>query len=955
MESIQRQKTNFYFKKKRYLAPYFTTQQIMANQNPEQIARDHIDKQLIACGWLIQSKKELNLTTNFGIAVRELQTSVGPADYVLFVDKKPVGVIEAKREEEGYRLTAVEEQAVRYAHAKIKYIEHAMLPFVYQSTGTITHFTDYRDPKPRARNLFTFHRPETLHLWLKNPKTLRARFHDIPALNPAGLRDCQVQAVQNLENSFKAQHPLALIQMATGAGKTFMAITAIYRLLKFAQAKRILFLVDTKNLGEQAEAAFKSFRLKDVNRSFTELYGLVRLNSAFIPTDSQVYISTIQRMYSLMKGTDLDETAEEINPNEVAPARKEPMPVVYSPKVPIEFFDCIVIDECHRSIYNLWKQILDYFDAFQIGLTATPDKRTYSYFNQNVVSEYRNEKAIIDGVLVPYNVYNIQTQISKHGATIQLGEMVDKRARLTRKQIWESLDENIEYEGAQLDKDIVNPSQIRTIVQEINRKLPSMFPDRFDENGDFEVPKTLIFAKTDSHAEDIIKIVREEFGQGNDFCKKITYKSAEDPKSVLQQFRMKYMPRIAVTVDMIATGTDIQPLEVLVFMRDVRSRSYYEQMKGRGTRTVSLDELRKVSKTAKVCKDHFVLIDAIGVELSHKTDSRPLEKIPGLSLKDVLGHITIGQDTSEPMLSTLAYRLILLNRQISDKEKSAFLKISNGFSINQLVQKLLDAHDPDLLETLETNIRRQHVGAAPDAVQTMIDVQKEAIVADAVAIFYRPEVQKCLLDLRKNLDQIIDSVNLDHILNSNWVGDSETAANLRIQDFKTCLETHRNELIALQIFYNQPYRRRELTHEMVKKVFEMLEKEHPMLAPLRVWEAYATLGQTRDTPRSQLIALVSLLRTICGMDAQLTAFDKTVDKNFQTWVFKKQSGALKFNEQQMNWLRMMKDCVANSFHIEKDDFEYHPFDAQGGLSRMWQLFGAQTDALILELNEALAA
>jgi len=621
----------------------------MLNQNPEQIARDNIDKQLLACGWIIQDKKKFNLAAGLGIAIREYQTDIGPADYVLFVDKKAVGIIEAKREEEGVRLTTVEEQSSQYANAKLRLLNNDPLPFVYESTGEITRFTDYRDLKPRSRNVFTFHRPETFVQWLSQSKTLRTRLHDIPLLPEEGLRDCQITAINNLEKSFKDQRPKALIQMATGSGKTFTAITAVYRLLKYAKAKRILFLVDTKNLGEQAEGEFRAFTAQEDNRLFTELYGVTRLNSSFIPNDSQVYISTIQRMYSILKETELDERAEEENPNETRFEPKEAIPVGYNEKVPIEFFDFVVIDECHRSIYNLWKQILDYFDVFQVGLTATPDNRTFGYFNQNLVSDYGYEKAVIDGVLVPYNVFTIETQITKQGSKITLGEKVDKRERLTRKKFWENLDEDVEYSGKQLDKDIVNPSTIRTIIKAVKENLPSMFPDRIDAHGNFEVPKLLIFAKTDSHAEDIIDIVREEFGEENKFCKKITYRSEEDPKSVLQQFRNDYYPRIAVTVDMIATGTDIRPLEVLLFMRDVKSRSYYEQMKGRGTRTCSVEELKaKGTPTAKYSKDHFVIIDAIGVEQSQKTDSRPLEKAPGvLSICSMV-------DFSNPVLKDVA-------------------------------------------------------------------------------------------------------------------------------------------------------------------------------------------------------------------------------------------------------------------------------------------------------------
>lgn len=938
------------------------------NQNPEQIARDHIDKQLLACGWIIQDKKKINLAAGLGVAVREYQTDIGPADYVLFVDKKPVGIIEAKREDEAVKLTTVEDQSAGYATAKLRLLDNAPLPFVYESTGEITRFTDYRDPKPRSRNVFTFHRPETFLIWIKEDTTLRYRLKNyIPTLgNPndeeieriaknSDLRTCQLQAIIRLEQSFAEARPKALIQMATGSGKTFTAITAISRLLKFAKAKRVLFLVDTKNLGEQAEGEFRSYTVPGDNRLFTELYGVTRLHSSFIPNDSQVYISTIQRMYSILKETELDEGAELENPNETKFEAKEPIPVGYNEKVPIEFFDFIVIDECHRSIYNLWKQVLDYFDVFQIGLTATPDNRTFGYFNQNLVSDYGYEKAVIDGVLVPYNVFTVETEITKQGSKIKIGEKVDKRERLTRKKFWEAIDEDIEYSGKQLDKDIVNPSTIRTIVKAVKENLPAMFPDRVDANGVFEVPKMLIFAKTDSHAEDIIEIVREEFAEENKFCKKITYKSAEDPKSVLQQFRNDYYPRIAVTVDMIATGTDIRPLEVLLFMRDVKSRSYYEQMKGRGTRTCSVEELKaKGTPSAKFSKDHFVIIDAIGVESSQKTDSRPLEKAPNVSLKDVLQNIAMG-NTSEEMLSTLANRLIRLERQLSEKDKQKFSEQANGFTINHIVKQLLNAHDPDTLDILKLQVQSLKVGASPDEINTTVNKEHSKIIEDAVAVFNNPDLRDFIVDIRKKYDQIIDVVNIDTVTKIGWVKDQNEAATTTINDFKAWIESHKDEITALQIFYAQAYRRREFSYKMIKDLCEKLKTEKPLLAPLNVWRAYEQLEKTNGSAKNELIALVSLIRRVVEIDKTLTSYDKTVDKNFQDWVFKKQAGQLKFTEEQMQWLRMMKDYVTNSFHLDKDDFDLDPFNKNGGLSKMWQLFGEKTDDIINELNEVLAA
>lgn len=929
------------------------------NQNPEQIARDLIDDQLEASGWVIQNKNQINLASHIGVAVREYTTDVGPADYVLFVKGNPVGIIEAKRVEMGQTLSVVEDQGEDYAKAKLKYLNNQPLPFVYVSTGEITKFTNYKDPKPRSREIFSFHRPETLLKWFQSEKSLRSGLLDIPELPTLNLRDCQIDAITNLEKSFKDFRPKALVQMATGSGKTFTAITFIYRLLKYAKAKRILFLVDTKNLGEQAEQEFMAYLPNDSNSKFSELYPVTRLKNSFIPDDNQVYISTIQRMYSILKGSELDESAEENNPYETFQP-KEALPVVYNEKVPVEFFDFIVIDECHRSIYNLWKQVLDYFDAFQVGLTATPDNRTFAYFNENVVSDYGYEKAVVDGVLVPYNVFTIETKISKEGAQIQMGERVDKRERLTRKKFWETVDEDVAYSGKQLDKDIVNPSTIRNIIKAVKENLPQMFPDRFDKEGKFEVPKMLIFAKTDSHAEDIIEIVREEFGEENKFCKKITYQSQEDPKSILSQFRNDYYPRIAVTVDMIATGTDIRPLEVLLFMRDVKSKSYYEQMKGRGTRTCSLEELRlKGTPSAQYSKDHFVIIDAIGVESSQKTDSRPLEKAPGVSLKDVLQIIAMG-NRSEEMLTTLANRLIRLDRQINEKEKLTFSEHANGLQIKQVVQKLLDAYNPDTLEQIRTEVERQKISDAPAEKEKAIEEKHQALIEKAVAELHNPDLRNFIIDVRKKYDQIIDTVNIDEITNIGWATDQKEQAESTVEAFERWVQEHKDEALALQIFYDAPYRRRELTYKLIRDLYEKLILEQPTLQPAKLWDAYSQIENNPKTrtekPKQELVLLVSVIRKALKIDEYLTGYDRTVDRNFQQWIFAQHTGKhTAFTEEQMQWLRMIKDFIANSFHFEQEDFELDPFNAHGGLGKFYQLFGDQYLEIIDELNEVLAA
>ncbi len=932
------------------------------NQNPEQIARDRIDDRLQKAGWVIQSKNEIDLTAGRGVAIREYQTDVGYADYVLFVDMKPVGVIEAKRDDEGHRLTVAEDQSTGYANAKLKYLNNDPLPFVYESTGVLTRVTNYRDPKPRGRTVFNFHKPETFAEWLRSDKSLRERLIDLPGLNKDGLRPAQIVAIENLEKSFKNNRPKALIQMATGAGKTFTAATFTYRLLKHADAKRILFLVDTKNLGEQAEQEFMTFQPNDDNRKFTELYNVQRLNSRYIASDSQVCISTIQRLYAILKGEELDESAEEGNPEDNTwmqkqLSKKKAVPVEYTPDVPIEKFDFIVIDECHRSIYNLWKQVLDYFDAFLIGLTATPDKRTFGFFNENVVSQYTYEESVTDGVNVPYDVYHIETEISEKGEVIEAGWYVDRRDKLTRAKRWQQEDEDTEYKKNDLDKKVVNPSQIRNIIKEYRSALRTkIFPDRFDQNGDYEVPKTLVFAKTDSHADDIIKIIREEFNEGNDFCKKVTYKIDEDPKSVLNRFRNSYYPRIAVTVDMIATGTDVKPLEVLLFMRDVKSINYFEQMKGRGTRTMDSEKLREVSATAR-SKTHFVIVDAIGATKSKKTDSRPLERKPTVPMKDLLGAVTMGV-VDEDLFLSLANRLIRLEKQITDKEKDKLLEYSGGKNLKQITKELITAFDPDEIQNQTERI----VAEIPEQDRTpekYEEAKKQVMsgLARTAASTFNGHLNDYLENVRKEHEQIIDTVNIDQVTKSEWDTTSVDKAKEIIKDFNDYLEANKDEIKALSIFYDQPYQRREITFKMVKEVMEKLRADKPSLAPDYVWDAYAALEEVNSKqPKDELTALISLIRRACGIDENLKAFDKTIDENFKTWIFKQNAGQHnRFNKEQMEWLRMIKDHVVSSYHIEINDLDFTPFDSQGGKGKMYQLFGNEMNEIIDELNEVLAA
>ena len=918
-----------------------------ANRTPEQAARDNIDKMLSQAGWVVQDKRQIDFGAAQGIAIREYPTDVGPADYALFVDRNPVGVIEAKPESWGHRITTVEEQSDRYAAAKLKWVSNNnRLPFVYESTGVVTRFTDGRDPKPRSREVFGFSRPETMRDWINQSASLRARLKALPVLDKSGLRKCQVKAIENLEASFRGDHPRALIQMATGSGKTYAAITSIYRLLKFADAERVLFLVDTKNLGEQAEQEFMAYVPSDDNRKFTELYNVQRLKSSYVASDSQVCISTIQRMYSLLKGREMDEGAEEINPAELVQPR-EAMPVVYNDRIPPEFFDFIVIDECHRSIYNLWRQVLEYFDAYLVGLTATPDNRTYGFFKGNVVSEYTHEEAVADGVNVGNEIYVIDTERTKHGGQLKAEQQVEKRERLTRRKRWAIQDEDYEYTGKELDRAVVNPDQIRTVVRTFRDKLPEIFPGRE------EVPKTLIFAKTDSHADDIIQTVREEFAEGNRFCKKITYRAEEDPKSVLAQFRNDYYPRVAVTVDMIATGTDVKPLECLLFMRDVKSRNYFEQMKGRGTRTLQHDDLKKVSPSTTSAKTHYVIVDAVGVTKSLKTASQPLITKPTVPLKDLAMGVMMGAH-DEDTVSSLAGRLARLNRQLEPHERERIREKAGGVELTQIVGDLLGALDPDWIEEKARDMEPISEDAEP--APAMLQAAREQLVSEAARVF-NGELIEMIDSIRRDKEQTIDHESPDKVVEAGWDGDARENAEAIAADFRQYLEANRDEFEALTILYSQPHRRSELTYSMIRDVLEKLKSDRPLLAPLRVWQAYVYLDDYRGgQPINKLTALVALIRRVCGIDEKIASYGDTVHRNFQSWIMKRHSGGgEKFNEAQMEWLRMIRDHIITSFHLDREDLEMAPFNGKGGLGQMYKLFGERMDDVIDELNEALAA
>lgn len=910
---------------------------------PEEKARCVIDDKLCQSGWVIQDLKRLNLTASLGVAVREFPTSTGEVDYALFVDGKPVGVVEAKQSQAGQSITDVEVQSGRYANSTFKWVKNDYtIRFAYEATDKLIRFTDYKDIKYRSRTVFSFHRPETLFDLIQQPDTIQNNMKHFPLLDVKGFRKCQINAINNLDQSFADNRPRALVQMATGAGKTFTAITSAYRLLKYGKMKRILFLVDTKGLGEQAEREFLAYTPNDDPRSFSQIYGVRRLKSSYMPNDVQICISTIQRMYSILKEEELDESAEEAPFVEYVTAEsKASKEVAYNEKYPPEFFDCIIVDECHRSIYNVWSQVLTYFDAFIIGLTATPDNRTFAFFNENIVSEYTREQAIIDGVNVGEDIFLIETEVGKNGAHL-MKQMIEYRDRLSRAKRWRQMDEDVDYVPSQLDKKIVNPSQIRTVIRSFKENLfTTLFPRRK------EVPKTLIFAKTDSHADDIVQIVREEFGEGNDFCRKITY-AVDNPESVLSSFRNDYNPRIAVTVDMIATGTDVKPIECLIFMRDVKSKNYFEQMKGRGTRVLSKEDLQKVTPSATENKDHFVIVDAVGVTKSRKSDTRPLERKPTVSMKELMMNVALGAKDKDT-LTSLANRVIRLNSQMTQAEREQF-KEKVGATAGCVAERLLNAFDEDIIfEQAQKNT------GVSEPTEEQIKVAQRELVQAAVAPFHNPDIRDYIENVRRNHDQIIDSVNLDSVIFAGFDVQQEKNVNKVISSFHTFIEENKDEIVALRIIYDAAYKERPMVIEKLKELYEKLKSEG--ITVERLWDCYAIKqpDKVKRSAMTQITDLISIIRFEMGYADTLTSFADKVNYNFMQWTFKKNAGHIQFTEEQMDWLRLIKDHIVASLSILPEDLELTPFDRKGGLLGFYDAFGDDYEKILQEMNVALVA
>lgn len=897
---------------------------------PEDKVREKIDDILKQVGFVIQDREEFNRNASLGVAVREfVMRDESKADYLLFIDGKACGVIEAKKE--GISLSGIELQAKHYAShiPKELRIWQNPLPFIYVSNFNEIYFADLREQDYSSRQIFSFHTPESLFENLKRDKTLRDSLKEIPKLDTAGLRKCQIEAIERLDNSLKLNKPRSLIQMATGSGKTFTACNFTYRLLKFVKAKRILFLVDRNNLGRQTKKEFDNFKLNDDGRKFSEVYITSHLQNNHIDKDAKVIITTIQRLYSMLRGEEeYDFINEELSAFEISMGK--PKELIYNPKFPIDFFDFIIVDECHRSIYGEWRQILEYFDAFIIGLTATPSKYTLGFFGQNIVSEYPLERSVIDKVNVNCEIFRIKTKISEEGGIIEKGFYIPLKDKKTRKMIYKTIDEDIEYKKSDLDRSVLVPNQIRTIMQCYK---DSVFTELFPERDATWIPKTLIFAKDDNHAEEIVKITREVFSKGNEFCQKITYNiGKQNPEELIKSFRISPEFRIAVTVDMIATGTDIKPLEVLIFMRDVKSQMYYEQMKGRGVRSININDLKSVTPNA-TGKTHFYLIDAVGVTESQKSLSQPLERKRNLSFKKLLENIAKGA-SDDDTLSTLALRLSIIETKLSEEDNKNLLELTKGKSLVNISNEILNSIDLDFTE-----------GKSDEEILKIKD--------EALKPFNSPHFREFLINICSKTSIYVDELAVDEVINSEH---SVENANITIKNFREFININKDELDALSIIYNNSYKNRKLTYKSIDELNQKLKNENLYISD--IWRAFAFIEKNKvkliKNPEKQLTNLIQLVRFALGQDKELQDFSSIANSRFNLWRGRQIKKGITFSEEQDRFLEIIKDNIISNACIEVDDIQNMCYD-EGGIFKAKKLFGENLEPLLEDIYLSLVS
>ena len=853
---------------------------------PEEKARQKIDLWFAEAGWKVINREDYEPTCT-AVAIREgLLKGNLEADYFLFINGKAIGVLEAKREEIDPFSNNVCEQAVLYAKS-VPHIYQAYqkpLPFIFTSNGKELFFCDFREQKQSFKQIMAIPTPYELVKQLG----ISDYFAGLPSLQKKGLRDCQYEAVTELEKSFRSGQNRALMVLATGAGKTYTACLAAYRLLSYTPMRRVLFLVDRNNLGKQAEGEFGTFRLTENGDAFNTIFTVNRLRSSSIPSDSNVVISTIQRLFSFLKG---DVIEDNDNDDDNDPIEEVVLPP--NPNLPHDYFDLIIIDECHRSIYGNWRKVLEYFDTARlVGLTATPIPETMAFFNNNRIVNYTLEKSIVDGVNVDCRVYRIKTQVTENGGAILEGEKIKEETRYTGDVKTISNKETKTYTNKELNRSVINPAQIKLILSTYRDVVyTELFNDpQRDANFDY-LPKTLIFALNETHASNIVQIAKEVFGRTDErFVQKITY-SAGDSNELIRQFRNDKDFRIAVTCTLVATGTDVKPLEVLVFMRDVESLPLYIQMKGRGVRTIGDEQLRNVTPNA-FSKDCFYLIDAVGVTEHEKTiptiTDEPTTKI--ITLKELLEQITHGYLPDEH-LKRLAATLSRIYNKADNSQRNEFVRLAND-DMKELASRIYEAFEnntlPPFISTKEPNNERKGL-VAPLA--------------------NHANARRYLLILAAGFVNTL-MPGEDTLISKGFSIEEAKSTTEAFEDF--CKE-HCDEIEALRIIYNNEGE--PITYSMLKDLENKLKMVNNHFTSKQLWNSYAILNPNsvrRSSTKEESDALTNIIQLVRFALHQIERLDSVVSTSkqyFNLWLGQNQR---EITDKQREVISRIVDYIASN-------------------------------------------
>ncbi len=887
---------------------------------PEEKARVKIDKMFDEAGWKVVNREDFSPTIT-AAAIREgLLKGNLEADYFLFINGKAVGVLEAKREEVNVDSSSVHDQVEHY----IKSVPNCYqtysnpLPLAYLSNGNDVFFRDYREEFSRYDTFGRIHTPKEV----ANLLGIIDPYAGLPTLRKNGLRECQYEAITELEKSFRLGQNRALMVLATGAGKTYTACLAAYRLLAYTSMRKVLFLVDRNNLGKQAEGEFGTFRLTENGDSFNNIYKVDRLRSAKVPSDSNVVISTIQRLFSLLSGEDI--TDDDSDDEEDATV---PVTLPGNPLLPHDYFDLIIIDECHRSIYGNWKKVLEYFDTAKlIGLTATPVPETMAFFNNNRIVNYTLEKSIVDGVNVDSRVFRIKTEATENGGAILKGSKYRKITKYTGQTENISSKETKEYTKEELNRSIINPSQIKLILETYRDSVyTEMFTDPQREPNMDYLPKTLIFALNENHASNIVKIGKEVFGRTDDtFIQKITY-SAGDSNELIRQFRNNKEFRIAVTCTLVATGTDVKPLEVVMFMRDVASKPLYVQMKGRGVRTIGDEQLKNVTPNA-FSKDCFFLVDAVGVtEHEHtiappSTDDEPTHVI---TFKELLEHIAHG-DVSDNYLRALASKLSRIHNKADEEQRNKILELA-GCQMNEIATNIFTAFEngilPPFVDINKPNNERKGL---------------VSIIAN------RPELRRYLLILNAGFVNILQPGE-DNLISKGF---SQEEAQETTSAFEEYCNEHKDDIEALRMIYNNSGE--PLTYSLLKDLENKLKMANNKLTCTRLWNSYSIINpamvKSRSTKEEKeaLTNIIQLVRYAFHHIQKLESLYPSAQSLFNLWYGKNK---LEITEKQVEIIRGVVNFIASNGSCNINDIRE---DNKTYAAQLIKAFGGKDNA-----NEAL--